>query len=73
MTVHPKRLIQNRKSRLYLKRDGSFTPDPAQATPVKTVAEALSLCRKFKLKDMDIVLKFDRDEYDVRLEIGDVC
>jgi hypothetical protein len=63
--------LQQRATKLYLTREGEWTEHAAEAVTVKNLAEALAYCRKYQLSGMDIVLKFGREEYDVRLELSD--
>ena len=73
MNNQPKKFLQERLTKLYIRADGSRTSNPDEAHPIKNVTEALALCRQYKLKGMDVVIKFTREEYDIRLEIGDLC
>ena len=67
-----RKYLQRRKSRRFLKANGEWTEDITEAVEIKNVTEALTYCRRFKLNNMDIVLKFGREEYDIRLEIGNL-
>ena len=63
--------LQQRQTRRYLTADGGWTDQPERALTILNVTDALDYCRRFKLCEMDIVLKFGREEYDVRLEVSD--
>ena len=66
-----RKLLRKTSSKEWLAADGQLTLDVDQAVIVRDVAHALHLCRKHQLKGMEMVLKFDSDEYDVVLKIGD--
>jgi hypothetical protein len=68
-----RRLLRQTKSKLWVSEDGSLTKDLGRATDIEDVAHALRLCRKHNLRGMELVLKFEAEEYDVTLPLGDVC
>ena len=70
MNAGPLKYLQQRTTRQFLAPDGSWTEELEQALAIKDIIEALTYCRRYKLSGMDILMKFERDEYDVRLEIG---
>jgi hypothetical protein len=66
------KLLRKTESGLWLKADGTLTRNWSEAIPIRDVHHALQLCREHRLASMELVLKFDKDEYDVALPIGDI-
>lgn len=66
-----RRVLQRRGTGLFLRRDGSFTCCLKEAHCVGSVTEALRICRKHGLKEMDMVLKLNGDGYDIHLQLTD--
>jgi hypothetical protein len=51
------RLLIEREGDLFLKRDGTWTKNDFEAHHFATMTEALTLCQKYKLTNMDLLLK----------------
>lgn len=62
-----KALIQQLGTGLYFKDPASWTIDPDQAFDFTSSANAWSYCTSLELDDVQIVLKFDPDKYDIIL------
>lgn len=64
-----KRLLQNRTSGRFFCDDGQWTRDLAKASDFPNVVEAIEVCEKYKLRNMEYVLTFEGKKYDARLPI----
>ena len=64
--------LRNSATGLWLTGEGSFSQDLEQAQKVETILEAMDLCRRFGLRDMELVLKFDDSNNDTSLPMTDM-
>jgi hypothetical protein len=60
-------LIQNPLTLSYLENDRKWTHDPENALDFKESRNAVRYCSDHDLLDMEIVLKFPQDRYDVHM------
>jgi hypothetical protein len=60
-------LVQNTKTKLYVGRPGPWTVDPDKAFDFEHTLRALDFMQRSKAEDMQIVMKFDDDQFDIRL------
>jgi len=60
-------LLQQKNSGLYLKDLGAWTPNAADATDYLSSTKALAFCAAHKISDVQLVLKFDEQHYDIVL------
>src|SRR5258705_11820501 len=70
--IHPLRkpmkvLVQNPLTLSYFQNDDKWTHDPDSALDFKESGNAARYCSDHGLLDMEIVLKFPQDRYDVHL------
>ena len=55
----PRRLVLSRATGDYLKKDGTWTRNEAEALNFSDVASMVALCAKYHIKDTDVVLRFN--------------
>jgi hypothetical protein len=60
-------LLQQKNTGLYFKRLGEWTVNAAEATDFLGSTKALAFCTANKLSDVQLVLKFDDQHYDIVL------
>ncbi len=60
-------LLQQKNSGLYFKELGAWTPNAADATDFLSSTKALAFCAAHKISDVQLVLKFDEQHYDIVL------
>ena len=60
-------LIQNPLTLSYYENDHKWTANPEGAMDFKNTRNAASYCSEHDLLDMEIVLKFPQDRYDVHV------
>lgn len=60
-------LLQQKNSGLYFKELGAWTPNAAEATDFLSSTKALAFCAANKISDVQLVLKFDEQHYDIVL------
>ena len=60
-------LLQQKNSGLYFKALGAWTPNAADATDFLSSTKALAFCAANKISDVQLVLKFDEQHYDIVL------
>jgi len=60
-------LLQQKNSGLYLKELGAWTLNAADATDFLSSTKALAFCATHKILDVQLVLKFDEQHYDIVL------
>jgi hypothetical protein len=60
-------LIQNPLTLSYLESEHGWTHDPESAFDFKDSRSAVRYCSEHDLLDMEIVLKFPQDRYDVHM------
>lgn len=66
-------LIQNCKSGAFLASDGQWSTDPELARDFESSRQAVSFCVRQACEDVQIVLKFTRDDLDVTLPVSTSC
>jgi hypothetical protein len=66
-------LIQDCKTLEFVNRDGTRTTCPIAAEDFGSTLSALHFCQKSNLSDLQILMKFARDEFDVRLPVSGAC
>lgn len=66
-------LIQDCKSLEYLNRNGSRTTSYASADDFGSTLAALQFCQTLQATNLQILMKFSRDEFDVRLPVSGAC
>ena len=66
-------LIQNCKTKDYLTEDQFWTSDQTGAAVFGSTTLAMKHSKAHHLTDVQIVLKFPEDRYDVRIPLTDGC
>ena len=66
-------LLQNCKNFLYYAVDGSWTQHADHALDFKSSVRALEFCRDQRPPDVQIVLKFNDDTYDIDFPVSQGC
>ena len=64
-----RRVIQHKRTRLYLTVAGGWTADLETAHQLPNVLTALRMSRSLELTDVELVLKFEGGRYDVHLDL----
>lgn len=70
---HMKILVQNCLTHLYLKTASEWTPDSSQAKVFSTSQKALDYCAANEIPAVQIILKFEQGQYDIKLPITEEC
>ena len=66
----PKRLVVESKTGRYLKQDGTWTIDEAEAIDFEDIAALIRICAKHHVKDAQVLLRFELDHrFDVRIPL----
>lgn len=60
-------LIQQKNTGLYIKDLGAWTSNAADANDFLSSTKALAFCATHKISDVQLVLKFDAEHYDIVL------
>ena len=60
-----KRVLRVSETGFYIRADGSQTRDFDEALNLPDVTAAMEMCRKYRLEDVELVLRVGRPEYDV--------
>lgn len=60
-------LLQQKNTGLYLKEPGFWVPNAADATDFLSSTKALAFCAANKITDVQLVLKFKEQHYDIVL------
>jgi hypothetical protein len=63
-------LLQQKKSGEYFKDTGVWTRDPADAMDFLSSTKAIEFCVLNKISDVDLVLKFREQHYDIVLPMA---
>ena len=63
------RVIQHKRTRLYLTEAGGWTAELEQAHRLPNVLTAVRMSRQLQLQEVELVLKFEGGNYDVRLDL----
>ena len=66
-------LVQNCKSGQFLTSDGEWSPDVLMAREFESSGQAVSFCVRKDCADVQVVLKFTRDDMDVKLPVSATC
>jgi hypothetical protein len=66
-------LIQNCFTHLYLKATAEWTTDPETARNFPSSEKAMVFCAEHRLPEVQIVLKFESDRYDLNFPITEEC
>ena len=64
-----KRVIQHKRTHLYLTAAGGWTSELEQADQFPNVLAAVRRSRQLELQEVELALKFENGKYDVRLEL----
>jgi hypothetical protein len=62
-------LLQQKESGLYFKDIDSWDPDPSEAMDFLSSTSAIDFCVANKISDVQLVLKFDEQRYDIVLPV----
>ncbi len=60
-------LLQQKNTDLYFKDLGAWTPNAADASDFLSSTKALAFCAAHKISNVQLVLKFDEEHYDIVL------
>ena len=60
-------LLQQKKTGLYFKELGDWVQDAGSANDFLSSAKAMAFCATHKISDVQLVLKFDEQHYDIVL------
>jgi hypothetical protein len=60
-------LLQQKNTGLYLKELDAWVANPADATDFLSSTKALAFCAANKISNVQLVLKFDEEHYDIVL------
>lgn len=60
-------LLQQKNTGLYVKALGVWTHNPGDANDFLSSSKALAFCAANKISDVQLVLKFDEEHYDIVL------
>jgi hypothetical protein len=66
-------LVQNCFTHLYLKSLSAWTADPIDAKAFATSESAILYCTEHRIPEVQIVLKFEPDRYDITVPITEEC
>jgi hypothetical protein len=66
-------VAQNCLTKEYLTEQGTWDPAPAKAKQFDSSMKAYEYCRLHKIPDAQVVLKFSRAQFDVKLPVSDNC
>ncbi len=64
-----RRVIQHKRTGLFLTLAGGWTADLEQACLLPNVLTAVRMSRQLELRDVELVLKFENGKFDVRLDL----
>jgi hypothetical protein len=64
-----RRLVRNKKSHQYFKHDGQWTDNLGEAADFPDLQSVVQLCGSHKLKDVELVMKFEDETYDIAVDI----
>ena len=62
-------LLQQKESGLYFRDVGAWDPDPAQAMDFLSSTLAIDFCVANRINNVQLVLKFDEQRYDIVLPV----
>jgi len=62
-------LLQQVQSGLYLKASGEWVANPAEATDFLSSSKALAFCAAHRITGVQMVLKFEREHYEIVLPV----
>jgi hypothetical protein len=62
-------LVQNLGTLLYFKDVGAWTPNPEEALDFENSTAAIRFCQENKVRDVQVVAKFEESYKDIRLSI----
>ncbi len=63
-------VIQNRRTRDYIGNSGAWTSKREHAFDFEKTMFAFQFCKDRHLEDVEIVLKFENQQYDIPLSFG---
>jgi hypothetical protein len=66
-------LLQNCKNHFYYRADGAWTPHPDEALDFESSVRALDFCRLHRPSNVQIILKFPNDRYDIDFPVSEAC
>lgn len=58
-------LLQQKNTGLYFKEIGEWVTDAGSATDFLSSTKAMAFCASHKISDVQLVLKFDEQHYDI--------
>jgi hypothetical protein len=64
-----RRIIRHKRTGLYLMDSGEWTSDLEKAHNWPSVLSAVRLARSRNLEDAELILKFEDENYDLRLDL----
>jgi hypothetical protein len=62
-------LVQQKETGLYFKDVGAWTRNPLEAVDFLSSTEAIEFCVMNKISDVQLVLKFEEQQYDIVLPV----
>jgi hypothetical protein len=66
-----RRVLAKRGENVFVKEDGTLTTFIEEAQVFEQLCDAMDLCQKHKLEEIDLLLRFDLGSiYDVRTPVG---
>ena len=68
--LQAKRVIQHKETKLYLRPDGKWTKRLERAAHFKCFADVVKTCEAHDLQRVELVLRFERSEYNARVDFG---
>jgi len=68
--LQTKRVIQHKETKLYFKSDGTWTKKLDRAAHIKSLADAVNTCEAHDLRSVELVLKFEKSEYNDRCDVS---
>ena len=66
-------LVQNCLNHMYLRSLSEWTPEVSEAKEFSTSEKALAYCNEHQIPAVQVVLKFDYEQYDIRVPITEEC
>jgi len=62
-------LLQNLNTKLFFKQPGGWTEDTEKARDFPNSLNAINFCNANELRDVQVILKFKQQRYDVALPV----
>jgi hypothetical protein len=64
-------LLQQESNSLYVKGDGNWTGNAAEANDFRSSSLAIDYCVRHRLSGLQLVLKFDEQHFDIVLQMAE--